>query len=410
VKKILYFTKKFFILILNIKYYLKVKIIFRNPEKKEVIIFNSFQLNFYEFIFKKDSYFCIDVFDLPHRKMEKIYISFPLLKLILIEIYKGNIKLCYYLALIKIIQPKLVFTWIDNDIRFSKMAKILENKVKFCAIQNAMRSLEDVNKTIASNLYIPNYLCFGNNVIDFFKNMKINVKHFHIVGSLRLSNAEKYIKKNNLINLQPNYDLCLISENLPSSSDEFKKERFEALEKLAKNVEKLSIKYKLKTVLALKRFKNHELYQSEINFYKKVLNKNTPIIIKDRVNEFTSYELAYNSRLTIGCRSTLLVEIFAKGGRALSCNYIEGQQASKKFDTFDQTFLPNLPEQINYNNFFYIKDSTYNAFEKRVLFLLDINQQYFDKYTNRIRNYMISYDKKYSAEEKIKNKINQLLE
>ena len=409
-KKIIYFIKSLYSFISNIKHYLKVKIIFKSPKKKEVIIFNSFQLHLYESIFEKENYFCMDVFDLPHRKMDKIYISFLMLKLILIEIYKGNIKLCYYLALIKIIQPRLIVTWFDNDIRFSKIAKILENEVQFCAMQNASRGLEDVTKANAANLYIPNYLCFGNHVIDFFKNMRINVKHFHIVGSLRLSQAEKYIKKNNLVNLKPTYDLCLISENLPHSSEEFRKVRFEALEKLAKNVEKLTIKYKLKTVLALKRSKTHELYQSEINFYKKVLSENTPIVIKDRVNEFSSYELAYNSRLTIGFRSTLLAEIFSTGRRALSCNSLENHEARKTFDSFDETFSPTLLKKLNFNSLFYITDYTYQEFEKRALFLLEINQQDFDKQTNYLRNYMISYDKNSSAEEKIKNKINKFLE
>ena len=41
---------KVFILLKNI---INTKIILKNPEQKDVVIFNSFQLNFYKALFKK---------------------------------------------------------------------------------------------------------------------------------------------------------------------------------------------------------------------------------------------------------------------------------------------------------------------------------------------------------------------
>ena len=125
--KIKYFITK---IIFLIKYLINAKIIFKNPEQKDVLIFNSFQLSMYKALFDKTNYFCIQLFD---RKVDKIYISFSILKLILLEFFNKNFKLSYYLALIKIIRPKVVITWIDNDSRFYRLAKILDAKIEFFA-------------------------------------------------------------------------------------------------------------------------------------------------------------------------------------------------------------------------------------------------------------------------------------
>ena len=50
--------KKIFIFLKNI---LKAKILFKNPETREVVIFNSYQLNTYKELFEKKNYFCIEV-------------------------------------------------------------------------------------------------------------------------------------------------------------------------------------------------------------------------------------------------------------------------------------------------------------------------------------------------------------
>ena len=156
---------------------------------------------------------------MPDRKVDKIYISFSILKLILLEFFNRNFKLSYYLALIKIVKPKMIITWIDNDHRFFNLAKILDAKIEFFAIQNAFRLEEHVRSkeeqmADGSKIYIPNYLCFGEQTVEYFKKIGATVKKFNIVGSLRLSNANQHLKKNNLINAAPKFDLCLISENL----------------------------------------------------------------------------------------------------------------------------------------------------------------------------------------------------
>jgi len=321
------------------------------------------------------------------------------LLLILKETLKKNFKISYYLALIKIVKPKMVITWIDNDNRFFKLAQILDKKIEFFAIQNAYRMevhsrSKEKAKYEDSKIYIPNYLCFGQQTEDYFKKIGATVKKFNIVGSLRLSNADQYLKKNNLINSTPKYDLCLISESLvygtPGALDMQKNE----LGIITKYADKLAKKYNLKTVLVLKRAQDHKLHNSEINFYKKILDKNSPIIIKSRQNSFSSYEAAYNSKLVIAARSSMLTELLAVGIRILSCNYNK-----------DYSF--NYPDF--YDSYFSISDNTYDKFEKRVLFLLSMSQKDFNKHAEPIKNYMVDFDTNCLPFEKIKTQFDTFL-
>ena len=257
----------------------------------------------------------------------------------------------------------------------------------------------DLDKTQTSKIYIPNYFCFGEQTKEHFKKIGAKVNKFYIVGSYRQSMAEKYFKKNNLINGQYKYDICLISENIPAISYKFRKIRFDSLELIAKYVERLAIKHKLKTILALKRPKDHVLYEYEISFYKKILDKKTPIIIGNRLDEFSNYEKAYNSKLTIGSRSSLLLETFARGGKILSCNY--------KKNYFSK--YPELNPLLSFDSCFSISDKTYDKFEKRVLFLLSMSQEDFDMHSKNIKNYMLDFDKNFSAFDKINTQLNQFL-
>jgi hypothetical protein len=163
---------------------------------------------------------------------------------------------------------------------------------------------------------------------------------------------------------------------------------------IVKHAEKLAKKYKLKIVLALRYLKDHIHHKEEINFYEKILDKNSPIIINNRLNKFTSYEIAYISRLIIGARSTMLPEMLAVGRRILSCNY------NKDF-TFNYTDF--------YDSCFAISDRTYDTFEKRVLFLLSMNQENFHKHLEPVKNYMVDFDENFSTFEKIKIQLDQAL-
>ena len=121
------------------------------------------------------------------------------------------------MSLLEIINPKVVLTTIDNSYKFSDVARILDQKMTFIAIQNAARI--DIHETkylyekkkipsdFTEKLYIPNFLCFGQYEIDQYRNYKIKIKNFFKIGSLRLANFLHHIKKNNIVPKKIIYDI-----------------------------------------------------------------------------------------------------------------------------------------------------------------------------------------------------------
>ena len=70
-----------------LKYFRNTKIVFKSPQQRDVLVFNSVQLEMYKSVIPTPEYFCIEV---PHYKndVSKLYISFKLLKLIFIEFFR----------------------------------------------------------------------------------------------------------------------------------------------------------------------------------------------------------------------------------------------------------------------------------------------------------------------------------
>ena len=158
---------------------IKSKIVFKNPKNCDLVFFDSEQLNEFEELLSQYNFFVL------HARLEqikKIYFSYSVIKYF-IKNYKGNIMTAYLASLIEVINPKVVITFIDNSIKFSDVAKILDKKTNFLAVQNAARLDLKLYKYLFDNqiikvdynkrFYIPNFLCFGQFEIDHYKSFGI---------------------------------------------------------------------------------------------------------------------------------------------------------------------------------------------------------------------------------------------
>ena len=121
--------------LLILRTFLRVKFIFKNPPKHDLVIFDDESLSVLENFISRYDFFVLQV---RIGKINKIYCTFKIFKLFFIN-YKGNIMTAYLLSLLEIIKPKVVLTIIDNSFKFSEIAKILEKKITFVAIQGAAR-------------------------------------------------------------------------------------------------------------------------------------------------------------------------------------------------------------------------------------------------------------------------------
>lgn len=322
---------------------INLKIRFKLPKNSDLIIFDNIGLNDLEQNLLKDlSYFVLKT---RHDEIEEIYFSLNLFinfsknfKLFL----KKNILLqdIYFLSLIEVLNPKIVFTIIDNSYQFSTIAENIKNKkIKFIALQGAMRHVWQLQsymfekKLIKNDLNkkfnIPFYLCFSEFEKNQSKALGLNIGKFKLVGSLRLANFLLEIKN---FKIKKNYDICLISDH-GAWLDYFEKKQLDIIDQVQNGYIKL-IKWTishckkngLKFIFAFKRKKNTPSFNEEIDFYKKELNDSEYNFLISNASfntekkKFNSYYSAFQSELTIAKTSTLLREVFVCNNKILACN------------------------------------------------------------------------------------------
>ena len=186
-------------------------------------------MSYQDFFFLED----FEYFDIENRKdrIEEINLSIYLLSYSILYFYKIiiknklNLNSLYCYALIRIINPKVVITTIDNSVQFFQISKLLERYYFIMVIQNANRLdyyREDYrfkknlsNLDFNSKVYIPNYFCFGEEEIRLSKKWNLDIKNFYKCGSIRTSNYFHHLNQNDIKIQKDKFDVCLISEHLP---------------------------------------------------------------------------------------------------------------------------------------------------------------------------------------------------
>ena len=391
------------------KFFLKIKFIFSEPDQHNLVIFDGESMDDLSHILFKYKFFILQN---RIELIDKIYLSTKIIKLCF-KNYKGNIMSAYLISLLEIISPKVVFTFIDNSLKFSEVAKVLDKKMIFLALQQGARYdfMENqymYKKKIISYdenkiFYIPNLLCLGQHEINDYKKSKIKVKNFYKAGSLRLDNFFIHIKNKSIQNFKKIYDIALISDSDtwdPRMGSEEIKERVILL---TKYTIKFSIKNKMRMTLALKRSKPKknttitiDSFNRENELYKKYLTKAEYNYVSKKFNfkknKYISYNIMLKSKVVIGSMSTMLRENLALGGKILACNLTPG-------DFYD----------FPIKGICSIKNFTYEQFEKRLLNILSMsNKKYYSK-LRKNKNYTCYNNKNISTIAIVQKKLDLLL-
>jgi len=389
-----------------LKLFYKIKFILKNPEKHELVIFDDISLCDLENLISEYNFF---VQQNRIERITKIYLTFKVIKYFF-KNYNGNIMTAYLVSLLEIIRPKIVLTNIHNSLKFFDLARILDKKIIFIAIQNGAQyeikkykhlyKAKKVNSDMSKNIYIPHFFCFGQFEIDQHKEDKIEVKNFFKAGSLNTANFFHYIKKDKILLKKDLYDICLISDPVSFGID--KQFGISTIEKGFAKTIKYTIdfckKHNIKMIFTWKRDKKKEPISSknELDFYKKYFtNDDIDFLLKnslEKTDRFTSYKAVFQSKVVVATYSTLLREYLGTGGKILSCNVT----ASEIFD-------------FPIEGICCIKDCTFQEFEKRLLNILSISDEEYLRKLGTNKNYLMEYDEKVSTIEVIRKKIDALL-
>jgi len=119
-------------------------------------------------------------------RVKKIYFNFKIiLKFIKYFLLSKKLWISYLSSVIECLNPKLIVTCVDNSYHFSRIAKMLDKKYNFLAIQKAARYEFEEDPEGIKKIYIPNFICFSQFEVDYYQSKKININNFYIGGSLK---------------------------------------------------------------------------------------------------------------------------------------------------------------------------------------------------------------------------------
>jgi len=233
----------------------------------------------------------------------------------------------YTIAYIKIFKPQFVFTFIDNNIDFYKLAAIFP-KVKFIAIQNGLRS------NYANQM--------SNGFFDLLENesanSRLSANVICVLGTTAADQYTQYIRakpvitgslKNNLIGNQiepvEHFDIVYVSQHapfeIPNSEVKFffgsksiTASEFYAVEQ--KIVQFLAARSKQTNQSFAVLGKRTNLSQYEHDFFSSAASPNTVRFIP-RTSETSTYEFCNSASLIVTADSTIGYEFLARGNKVV---------------------------------------------------------------------------------------------
>ena len=348
-------------MISNFKYF---KFNIKYPKQEKILVYGN---NFLQFFLKKEKFKFTTISDeiFSILILLKIFFKNPL---ILCDL--KSFKLKYFYESIKIINPKLIITYQDNDIFFYKLKNEFKSK-KFIAIQNGYRFKKDdlfddlIKKKNLSCDYI---FCFGDAVAKEYKKIIKTKTISH--GSLKNNLVKVNKKKNNSL-------IFISSYGLGNTNSEHR-----IIPILSEYCEKR--KLKLEILLRTTRLE-------ELNFFlsfKQILKKN---IIEKKIKPkyfYTSYNIVDKAKINISLNGTLGYESLARGNKTFFIN-------TKDRDLNCRSFL-SFAWPLKFKKKGVIWENTINKKNifKKLDYILQLNNKKWTKlYKKYIKN-VLRYDYK----------------
>ena len=333
-----------------LKKLIKIKIIFQIPQKKDILIYDNEGSEFITEVLEKNSY------GILHTRAENLnlYIYFKLLLRLRFK-YKDYLK-----EYIKFVKPKVLITWIDNNLNFYEYKN---PRIKKIAIQNARRTALDndlfsgVNKKKDNRFkYKADYIFAHSSSVKKIYEQFIDAK-VYAAGSFRSNNEQIEFSKKK-------YDLLYIStfRNVPLSDmkriiiknyngKDYKFHNFIDHElRILKWLKLYSLTYKRQiSVLGAQTDEKKEMI-----FFKKNLGLKFNFIKKTKNRK--TYKILDESRLIVGIDSTLLNEAFGRG-----CNVAFLSYRGNSYPLNTRKF--GWPENFPMNGKFWTRNPDYNSFK-----------------------------------------------
>ncbi len=315
------------------------------------------------------------------RLLNHAIITFFLFQIHLVILKRINLKGSYILAVSRALKSSVILTWIDN----SNWSKGLYNTghLRIVMIQNGIRGANE------RDLLPPYDVLFGyprNKPRNYIGN------EYYGVGNI----------KSSMILYKKSQDENIKNQVLFVS--QYRSDRAEPIfisSHLVQWVAKFALLRKMSLVIALNSITPSTRIAEE-QMYRNLLK--TPFNCTSRVDDYlASYRAIINSRIVIGCNSSLLVESLAMGVPTLLC--------WNQFILHEETYNENelYFDKEEFNQFSTTTNSTYPEFVSKADEIISQSNVIQSKFINTIRANYCAFNPELDVIKLIQNKLEELL-
>jgi surface carbohydrate biosynthesis protein len=311
-------------------------------------------------------------FEIIYTRGEKLYLTPRLVwRTMKYTLKTASLSSSYVLAVLEMIRPLLVITFVDNSGFFPNAARLYKD-ARFIAIQNSSRYLKSGSQQLIPPIYLTELACFGAHEVEKFTKYGAYVGQFYPIGSLRDAYYRETSQQKAPIVKR---ELLMVSEFCPDWNSAHPKVAnsnrilIKHLERFCKKTGKT-----FSVATASDPIENKEAFIAEVKWYL-IHAGSTARIIPNCRKEFTTYREIDSSELSLGSISTALVEGIGRGNRCLFCNYTGD-------DSYD----------FPVSGLWLLKEPCYELFEERLLQLLKISVHDFKELLGPASKYVVNYD------------------
>jgi surface carbohydrate biosynthesis protein len=314
-----------------------------------------------------------------------VVINFYIVYQLLINKEKFS-KLNYFKQAIKIVNPSIIITLIDNDIDFYRLKKYFPDK-KFIAIQNGYRTEPKKQFLIKKNekLQCDIIFCFGKQNINYYKSF-VETKVI-VLGSLKNNLIlRKNLKKKNIVTYISEYRP--LSESIKIDFFSFGKTYWGnsliSEKKLVKVINYLCKKRNIKFYILGRHLDSNK--EKELTYFSKIIGKDNFNYIAKK-NMLSSYNFLTRSGTIISMASSLGYEFFSRNNKMIffSKRYYNIKEISKYYK-FGWPFINKK------KGFFYSDDISNKEILRLAKNVIDCKQSKWLKKKKVYQENLISYN------------------
>jgi surface carbohydrate biosynthesis protein len=271
-------------------------------------------------------------------------------------------------SVFQVMNPKIVLTTIDNDMKFHWLAK-KHLGTKYLAIQNGNRQNEQLD--IYQKQYHQIFFCFGDYDKDRYKKFGHPLESCYPVGSFKMGIYENKYKKNT----SPIYDISIVSEYRSYIEQNPNELPYNLLkrQRISSKMHKLLAKYinerQIKSCIILSGIN----IEKQIEYFKNFYRDSVEYKINYN-NIFGSYQTISNSNVVVGFSSTLISEAFGLNKKVLRIDFSDSNDIN------------------DYEDMILIKNPTYEELAERLNQLMVETYESYLKRTKEYASYVMNYN------------------